>query len=55
MFLVLVLISFRAITNHPESQWNLSSLARDWALSLWSEGTDNKTLDCQKNPNPREF
>ena len=51
-FSVFALILFNAITNH---QWNFISQARDWTLKLWSGSTDNKTLNCQKTPNPKEY
>ena len=50
-FSVFALTPFYAITNHL---WNLSSLVRDWVLSLWSGSTDNKTLDYQETHNPRQ-
>ena len=52
LFLVFVLIPFNAITNHL---WNLSSLARDQALRLWSGSADNTIQVYQKTPNPREY
>ena len=51
-FSVFVLIPFNAITNHLR---NLSSLARDQALRLWSGSAENTTQDYQKTPNPREY
>ena len=63
-FLFLVLVCFlkpplmsqqNTSVPQPESQWNLSFLARDLALSLWNGSTDNKNLDCQKTSNPRNI
>ena len=51
-FSAFLLTPFISITN---CLWNLSSLARDWALSLWSGSANNKTLDCQKTPNWRSI
>ena len=51
-FNVYVLVPFNAIRDHL---WNLSSLARDWALNLWSRSANNKTLECQKTSNPRVY
>ena len=42
-------VLFNAITN---GLWNLGSLARYQALSLWSERDASRTLDCQRTPDP---
>ena len=31
------------------------NLLKDQVLSLWSGGTDSKTIDYQRTPNPREY